>query len=167
MPDFLLPAEPGGLTSLSNLLAEGPVVISFNRGHWCSYCSIELRALAEAERRIAAAGAKVAVIMPDLPQFMQPTVVETSGKFTFLSDVDNGYALEIGLVMWVGDHLAGLMRADKLNLPSFQGNDSWFLPLPATFVVGRDGIILARFVHPDFRRRLNVEAIVAALERAT
>lgn len=165
MPDFLLPSHSGELVSLSGLLEKGSVVLSFNRGHWCNFCRIELRAIAGAYDKIAAAGADVAVIMPDLPRYTAKTVVDTGGKLKVLSDVDNGYALSAGLVMWVGEQIAGLMRADQINMPLYQGNQGWFLPLPATYIVGRDGLIRKRFVNPDFRQRLGIESILESLER--
>ena len=166
MPEFVLPSRTGQLERLSGLLANGAQVISINRGYWCSFCEIELRALAQAQQQIAAAGARVTVITPDRLNFLNRIANPAMKQFTFLSDVDNGYALELGLVTWVGPQLQDLMRKDGLDLALFQGNGGWFLPLPATFVVNSEGRILARHVNPDYRKRMDIEAILDALQRA-
>jgi hypothetical protein len=78
--------------------------------------------------------------------------------------MDNGYALSLNLAIWVGAELRRML-ADSQDIPSFQGNESWLLPIPATFVVGTNGLIKARFVDPDFRRRMAIEDLLAALRQ--
>jgi hypothetical protein len=76
--------------------------------------------------------------------------------------MDNGYALSLNLTIWVGAELQKLMEGRR-NIPEFQGNDSWMLPIPATFVIGRDGRIRARFMDPDYRKRMAIADMLAAL----
>ncbi|WP_439579087.1 redoxin domain-containing protein [Elioraea sp.] len=166
MPPFLLPDRRGHLVGLEAILADGPAVISFNRGHWCSFCRIELTTLAAAEGRVAAAGARIVSIMPDRHEFVRLLPSSIVDRITILSDVDNSYAMSLGLAIWVGDALAAMMRERSLCLDEFQGNHSWMLPIPATFVVGRDGTVLARHVDPDFRSRMEVADILDALPPA-
>ncbi len=163
MPSFLLPDESGRLLDLRDLLADGPAVISFNRGHWCEYCAIELAALSEALSEIAAQGANVTSIMPETEEFTKKAAASTGNAFRILSDIDHGYALSLGLVVWLGERVRKLYLAHGINVPRFQNSSSWFVPIPATFVVGRDGRIVARYVDPDFRKRMDVEDILAAL----
>ena len=166
MPEFLLPDSSGRLVSLDDLLAEGPVVISFNRGHWCEYCRIELTAFRQGLNEIATHGAKVVSIMPELEVFTTKVAANTDNAFKILSDIDNGYALTVGLAIWLGERVRMLYLSHGLNLERFQNTANWFVPIPATFVVGRDGVIVARHVDPDFRNRMDIEDIVAALKRA-
>jgi peroxiredoxin len=77
-------------------------------------------------------------------------------------DTDNGYALSLNLAIWLGAEMQQMLSGHR-DLPSFQGNDSWILPIPATFVVGRNGIITARHVDPDYRRRMAIEELLAAM----
>lgn len=163
MPDFILPGKDGHLVSLDDVTQHGPAVISFNRGHWCSFCKIELRTIAEHHEEITAAGAAMVSIIPDRQQFAGPLHALTLGKIQILTDVDNGYALSLGLVMWIGEHLKALMKGRGYHLETFHGSDGWFIPLPATFVVDQSKIVLARFVDPDFRRRMEIDEILAAL----
>ena len=166
MPRFILPARSGRLVALEELTANGPVVISFNRGHWCSFCKIELQTIASFHDEIAAHGAQVVSIMPDRQQFVGRLRDDTFDTLLILSDIDNGYALSLGLVMWLGERLRELMRGRGFHLETFHGNDGWFVPLPATFVVGSDGRVVSRFIDPDFRRRMEIEDILSALAEA-
>jgi peroxiredoxin len=91
---------------------------------------------------------------------------EASSPFPVLIDMDNGYALSLYLAIWIGPDLERLLTSYGRVLPDYQANDSWTLPIPATFVVGRDGFIRARFIDPDFRRRMTVEELIDALKAA-
>jgi peroxiredoxin len=164
MPGFLLPDSTGRLVGLDDVLAEGPAVISFNRGHWCEYCRIELTAFRQGMNEIAAQGGSVVSIMPESEVFAGKAAAEAGNAFRVLSDIDNGYALTAGLVIWLGERVRNLYLSHGLNLERFQNSPNWFVPIPATFVVGRDGVIAARHVDPDFRNRMDIEAIVAALK---
>ncbi len=163
MPSFLLPARDGTVISLEGLLREGPVVVSFNRGHWCPFCKIELRSFVTYHEEIIRHGGRVVSILPDRQAFLGPLDLDTERKLLILSDIDNGYALSVGLVLWLGDRLKDLMQGRGLHLETIQGNDGWFVPLPATFVVAPDGTVAARHVDPDFRLRMEIDEIVAAL----
>jgi peroxiredoxin len=167
MPPFLLPDSGGRLVSLDALLGKGPVVVSFNRGHWCEYCALELSALNRALDEIAQKGAAVVSIMPETSEFTKSAAAGCGGGFEILSDMDNGYALEAGLAIWLGDELRSIYLEHGLAIEKYQASDTWFLPIPATFVVGRDGRIAARYVDPDFRRRMDVDDILAAVAGAS
>ena len=164
MPEFLLPDQGGNLVSLSELIRTGPAVVSINRGHWCPYCRLELRALARAHPLLDRRGAQIVSIVPETAMFTNKLAEEHALPFKILTDVDLGYALSIGLMIWVGDEVIELYKTLGIDLPRFQGNDSWFLPIPATFVVGQDRRIRAGFVNPDFRHRMTIEQIDAALQ---
>ena len=166
MPFFALPDHTNHLHNLHEILANGPVVVSFNRGHWCHYCLAELSALENALSEIQAAGGQVVSIMPEMREFTKQVAEATKNAFPILSDENNGYAMSLNLVIWIGDRVRDLLVGDGLQLEYSQGNDSWFVPIPATFVVGRDGVIIARLVDPDFRRRMDIEEVIAALRQA-
>jgi peroxiredoxin len=164
MPPFVLPDENGHLVSLKELLAQGPAVVTFHRGHWCPYCRISINTLAKAQPRIAALGARMVAIVPDRQPFAAEMKSDSGVTFPILSDMDNGYAMSLDLAIWVGDEMEEYMTRIGRALPEYQGNDSWTLPIPATFVVGRDGRIKARFVDPDYRKRMAIDELIAALE---
>ncbi len=166
MPDFVLPDEKGRLVSLDKLLEKGPVAVTFHRGHWCPYCRINTRALAEAQEQIAAEGGQVAAIMPDRQHFTAELKAQSQAPFPILTDIDNGYALSLNLAFWVGAEMQELMTSAGWDVAPSQGSDTWLLPIPATFVVGTDGEVKARFVDPDYRKRMTIEDLLAALKNA-
>ncbi len=164
MPTFVLPSKAGTAISLEDLVAEGPVVISLNRGHWCPFCKIQLRTIAAYHHKISEHGARVISIMPDRQEFFEEVRSLTGGKLEILSDVDNGYALSLGLVMWLGETLEVLMKGRGYRLDVYHGSDGWFVPVPATFVVGRNQKVIARYVDADFRQRMDIDDILDALK---
>lgn len=165
MPAFVLPDHKGILTTLDDVVAGGPAVLSFNRGHWCEYCQLELRAFAAAHAEFAARGAKVISIMPECGSYTQKVRAMTGDALTVLSDVDNGYALSVGVVMWLGDEVRALYEKFGIDIVRYQGNETWFVPIPATFVVDRAGTIVGRKVDPDFRHRMDIEEILSVLDQ--
>jgi len=162
LPPFVLPDDAGRMVSLNELLTQGPVAVTFHRGHWCPYCRININALALAHQEITAEGGQIVAIMPDRQKFIANFRSEAKVPFPILTDMDNGYALSLNLTIWVGAELQKLMEGRR-NIPEFQGNSSWMLPIPATFVVGRDGRIRARFMDPDYRKRMAIADMLAAL----
>jgi peroxiredoxin len=164
MPPFVLPDETGELVSLPSLLLKGPVAVMFHRGHWCPYCRLSLSALVRDRDRIAASGGQVAIITPERQPYGRMFRESMNAPFPVLSDLDNGYALLLNLAVWLGPELTELLSGR--DLPRFHGNDAWMLPIPATFVVDRQGIVRARFIDPDFRTRMDTDALVEALAAA-
>ena len=163
MPPFYLPDENGHIVSLDRLLAKGPVAVTFHRGHWCPYCRININALAHTQEKIASEGGQIVAIMPDRQQFVSELKSAAKVPFPILTDMDNGYALSLNLAIWLGAEMQKML-AGLRDLPSFQGNNSWILPIPATFVVAKDGLIRARFVDPDYRKRMAIDDLLAALK---
>ena len=166
MPPFLLPDEAGHLVSLGELLLDGPLAVVFLRGHWCPYCGVSASALHQAEPEIAAIGARIVAITPERRGFSARLKEASGAGFRILTDLDNGYALSLNLVVWIGEEMQAVLRTSGRELPEYHGNDAWMLPLPACFVVAQDGRIAARHVDPDYRTRMDVEALLAALREA-
>jgi peroxiredoxin len=164
MPPFILPDETGRLISLNSLLEKGPVAVMFYRGHWCPYCKLNVRAVIQAYDRITASGGQIVAIMPEIQEFAEKFKSDSHAPFPVLTDLDNGYALSLNLAIWLGTEIQQLLSYEDLS--NFHGNDGWVLPIPATFVVGRDGLVKARFVDPDFRKRMEIDDLIAALKKA-
>lgn len=163
LPDFMLPDVNGRLTCLDDYLGKGPLVISFNRGHWCPWCRLEVKALASIYPGIRAAGADAVSIVPETAAYARRLTEAALLPFPVLTDLDLGYTLSIGLAIWAGAELRDSYKALGLELALFHGNEGCLLPVPATFVLGGDGRIKARFMDPDFRKRMDPQDILKAL----
>ena len=118
--------------------------------------------VAQAQKELSEGEGQIIGIMPDLQKFVAELKSQSNAPFAILSDMDNGYALSLNLTVWVGAELQKMLQ-ERVNIPSFQGNSSWMLPIPATFVVGRDGLIIARFIDPDYRKRMTITDMLAAM----
>lgn len=164
LPSFFLADQDGHLVSLDQLLNKGPVAVAFHRGHWCPYCRLNANALAQVHGEVAASGGQLVAITPDLQHFASELKEDARVPFPILTDLDNAYALELNLAIWVGEEMQNLIATAGWDLAVYQGNGAWMLPIPATFVIGTDGIIRARFVDPDYRTRMAVEDIIAAIK---
>jgi peroxiredoxin len=163
MPDFILPDEKGALVRLGALLERGPVVVSFNRGHWCPYCKLNADGLARIAPDIKRLGGQIVAISPETHQYGAELRDYAEAPFPVLTDLDNGYALSLNLAFWVGDEKREAMKAGGFDISLYNGNETWMLPVPATFVVGCDGLVKARYIDPDYRRRMELDAIVDAV----
>ncbi len=166
MPAFALPDETGRLVTLASVIAGGPAAISFNRGHWCPYCRLNVVAMAEVHGEIAAAGGQVVAIVPERRKFAAALRADAQAPFPVLTDMDNGYALSLNLAVWVGAEMETLIAGAGWDLPRYQGNNAWLLPIPATFVVSADGVIAARYIEPDYRRRMDIDMLISSLRLA-
>jgi peroxiredoxin len=164
LPGFLLPDQNGRLQSLDALLREGPVVVAFLRGHWCPYCRITAGALGEIAERAQRMGARIVAITPESRKFALMLDADTGGAFPILADHDNGYALSVNLAVWVDEAMSNLIAGAGWDIPLYQGNDAWILPIPSIFVLRRDGVVAMRHVNPDYRERADIEDVLAALE---
>lgn len=167
LPDFVLTDQDGRLCTLDDFTTGGLTIVSLNRGHWCPFCRIELDALRKATDAINRHGAGILSIMPETQSYTK-IVRECGVPYPVLSDIDGAYALELGLCFYVGDELVDLMRQIGNQMPTFQGNDSWFLPVPATFVIDAERKIRARHIDPDFRlNRMAIDDILISIAEAT
>jgi peroxiredoxin len=166
MPPFVLPDEQGHLVSLADVLSQGPAAVTFLRGHWCPFCRLHAHALAQIQDRATAAGGRIVAITPERQAYTRRQKAEAGAGFRVLSDIDNGYALSLNLAIWIDAGMQSVLQDYGRDLALYQGSASWFVPIPATFIVGRDGTITARFVDPDYSRRMDTDDLIAALRAA-
>ena len=165
IPEFMLPSAEGRLMQSSSLIGRQPLVISFYRGVWCPYCSAELNALANAAPKLQRAGATVVAITPETGGVALKTKKERDLDFEILCDVDNGVAMEFGLMFRIPDDIQPSYAKFDVKLPLIYGNDSWMLPIPATYVVARDGTIAFAYVNPEYRARFDPEDLLPIVSR--
>ncbi len=162
-PGFALKDPEGTVVSSADLLTEGPLVVSFYRGVWCPYCNMELQALNAALPRIREAGASLVAISPQSAPNSRKSVRTNNLEFPILSDPRNEVAASFGLRFRLPDYLIELYKQLQNELPAFNGDDSWTLPMPGRFVIGQDGMIRYAEVNPDYTRRPEPEDLLPAL----
>jgi peroxiredoxin len=163
LPPFMLPDDEGRLVGLGDFGSAKAIVISLNRGHWCTYCRVELESMRGIDDEIRRRGGAMLAITPDRQRYLRKLKEDLDLGFPLLSDMDNAYAMSLGLVVWCGDEVRALYESIDWHLGAFQGNDGWMVPIPATYVVAPDGRIKASFVEPDFRQRIEPAAILDAI----
>ena len=162
MPDFCLPDHEGRLVRLDAMLEQGPVVLAFHRGHWCPYCRLNMVGLAEIQHKVKPA--QIVAISSEVQQYTRALRAEAGAEFPFLTDIDGGYVLSINLAIWVDEAMSGMIGGAGWHIPDYHGGGPWVLPVPAVFVVGQDGVIVARHVDPDYRRRMELDALMDAIQ---
>ncbi|NET07115.1 MAG: AhpC/TSA family protein [Symploca sp. SIO2B6] len=164
-PNFVLSNAVGYPVELQSLLKAGPVVISFYRGQWCPYCNLELRALQQSLPEIKALGATLVTISPQTPDNSLSTVEKNELTFEVLSDMGNRVAREFGLVFTIPEELRSIYEGFGIDLPANNGDESFELPIPATYVIASDQKIAHAFVDADYTKRLDPAEILAALKQ--
>jgi peroxiredoxin len=162
-PEFALADDDGRFVVSSDLLKSGPLVINFYRGRWCPFCAATVEAMSAATPAISADGASVIGISPEAGPVSLSRGRSRPLNFRMLSDLDNGLALQCGLLFRLTDGVIRQYRASNLDLAKIYGNGSWFLPIPATYIVLPDGRIGDAYVNPDFRYRMAPEEILRSL----
>lgn len=165
-PDFVLADGDGQTHAAADLLARGPLIISFYRGVWCPYCNMELRALQEALPEFRAAGASLVAISPQTGPNSRKSQRENKLDFPILSDPGNEVAAKFGLRFRLPDYLIELYKKLGNNLPAVNGDASWTLPMPGRFIIGSDRRILYAEVNPDYTRRPESEDLLPVLAKA-
>lgn len=162
--DFTLPNVEGKPTQLSTLLSKGPVVLNFYRGGWCPFCNLEFKSLHDILPQIKQHGAILIGVSPELPDNSMSTVEKHNLQFEVLSDVGNKVALQYGLVMKVPEVIRPLYLEWGLDIPAVNGEDTWELPIPATYVINTDGKIVSAYVNKNYTERMEPDDIIKVLE---
>lgn len=163
MPDFELPNQHGERRRLSDYLAESAVVLNIYRGGWCPYCNMEMKALQDVLPEIESRGARLIGMAPETPDKAMSTADRNEVTFDILSDAGNRVAEQMGLVFELPEALRPIYEKLGIDLPAYNGDDSFKLPVPATYVIGQDGVIIHDFVNADYTVRLEPSEIVAKL----
>ena len=140
-------------------------MLSFYRGVWCPYCNLELQALQEALPGITARGASLLAISPQTAPNSRKSQRENKLDFPILSDAKSEVADAFGIRFALPDYLVELYKGFKNDLPVFNDDPSWVLPMPARYVIGIDGIIAYAEVNPDYTQRPDPSELLPILDR--
>lgn len=165
LPDLTLPDANGRPVGLRALSAETPLVIVFYRGGWCPYCNLELREWQRLLPEVRRAGATLVAISPQSPDNSLSTQAKNELAFPVLSDSALAAAEAFGIAFVLPPELVDAYSRSGNDLPILNGNGRWVLPLPATYVIGGDGVVIFAHVEADYRRRAEPSEVLAILQR--
>jgi peroxiredoxin len=166
-PDFSLPNATGKTVNLYAALEQGPVVLSFYRGGWCPFCNLELQALQQQLPGIRSLGATLIGVSPETPDNSLTTAEKHGLGFEVLSDIGNGTARDYGLIFTVYEEMRPLYLKWGLDVPACNGDDSWELPVPATYLINTHGVVRAAHVDKDYTKRMEPTQLLEALKQLT
>jgi len=165
-PSFTLPNQQGILVSLDNLLAKGPVIVTFYRGSWCPYCNLQLKALQSRLEQIHGLGAQLVAISPEVPDDSLTENELSEMAFEVLSDQNADVAAQFGVAWKVPDFVLDHMKVDRhLDIEKINNGNANIMPIPATFVLNKTGTAVWRFVDVDYRVRSEPEDIINELKK--
>ena len=165
MPSFSLPDAQGKNVTLKQYLKNGPVIISFYRGSWCPYCNAQLNNFQQHLADFKAKGASLIAITPEKPDLITVMAENKKLEFPILTDKDNKFAKKLSLVFGVTPELKKIYEKFGIDLAKTQGNTDWNLPMPATYVVSKQGKVIYAFVDADYTQRASADDILQALEK--
>ena len=161
---FELPNVRGGTLNIESALAQGPVVLSFYRGSWCPFCNLELNALQQRLPEIRDCGARLIAVSPEKPDSSLSHAEKLGLEFDVLSDEGNRVSNQYGLIMTVHESLRPLYLRWGIDVPAANGDDSYQLPVPATYVIDSAGDIRSAYIDKDYTKRMEPEDIIQALK---
>jgi peroxiredoxin len=164
-PEFTLRDLDGKPVSSRDLLDSGPLVISFYRGVWCPYCNLELQALQSALPDIAARGASLIAISPQTAPNSRKSQRDNKLSFPILSDTRSEVADAFGIRFALPHYLVALYKSFKNDLPTFNDDPAWVLPMSARYVIGTGGVIAYSEVNPDYTQRPDPSELLPVLDR--
>jgi len=165
-PEFTLKDAHGHDVSSGELLAKGPLVVTFYRGVWCPYCNLDLQALQAALPAMSALGAQLIAISPQTASNSRKSERDNQVTFPVLADPGNEVAAQFGLRFKLPDYLIELYRdVFKNDLARVNGEPSWTLPMPARYVIGTDGVIAYAEVNPDYTQRPDPHELLPVLTK--
>lgn len=164
-PDFTLDDQDGMPMALSDLLEKGPLVVSFYRGVWCPFCNIELKALEEALGELHARGASLVAISQQTPSNSRKAQRENGLSFPILSDKGGDVGAAFGLRWTVPEDMREVHKKLGGPLPTFNGEDSWTLPIPARYIISQSGTIVYAQANADYTQRPEPDDLFPVLDR--
>ena len=163
-PDITLPDATGRPVRLADLWRESMTVVIFYRGGWCPYCNLELRAWQHQLDALAHLGGKLVAVSPQTPDNSLSTAEKNELAYSVLSDSALTAANGFGIAFEMPQPLIDLYSKVGNELPVLNGNGRWVLPLPATYVIGRDGLIHFAHIESDYRMRAEPLDVINAID---
>ncbi|QSS99347.1 AhpC/TSA family protein [Pontibacillus sp. ALD_SL1] len=163
-PRFSLPDAKGDSVDLYEQLQSGPAIVTFYRGGWCPYCNMELRVYQQLIEEIHAEGAQLIAISPETPDHSLTTAEKNDLQYHVLSDEGNKVANQFNLVYQLPDYLVDVYKEKGLEVDKHNGDDTWTLPVSATYIIQQDGTIAYEYTKADYKDRVEPSEVVEKLK---
>lgn len=162
-PKFQAKDQNGNTISSKDILKEEQLIVVFYRGQWCPLCNKHLSHLQDNVAKFNEAGARLIAISPEIPVSVEKTVNKTKAKYSILHDVDSKIMKQYGVDFVLSEKLQEKYKEYGIDLTVSNGNSDQTLPVPATYVIGKDGIVKYVQYDPDYKNRSNAEEILKHL----
>ncbi|MBR9976513.1 MAG: AhpC/TSA family protein [Bacteroidetes bacterium] len=166
IPSVRLAGTTGSGLALRDAVEKQPAVIIFYRGGWCPFCSVQLGQLQAIEQELREMGVQLIGISPDTPEHLMKSASQHSLRYTLLSDSDMEAAKQFGIAYELDARTVTSYREHNLDIEAASGKTHHMLPVPAVFVVNREGRITFTYVNPDYKVRLDPQLLLAAARTA-
>lgn len=163
-PAFELADTEGQMVSSTDLLAKGPLVVTFYRGVWCPFCNMELQSLQEFADELAARGANIVAVSPQNSVNSRRSARENEVSFPILADPDCAVTAAFGLLYTPPDYVQKIYQANGIDLAKINAAPNWKLPMPGRYLIDTDGTIRYAEVNPDYTRRPEPEDLLEPLD---
>lgn len=160
LPEHTFPSGEG----LSDFYKDGPVVLTFYRGHWCPYCMLELKEYERLYSEFDKLGAKIVAVAPDVPMQIKKTKDKNNLSYTLVSDQDNTLAKKMGLSFQLDPETLKKYKGYGIDLASSQGNEGDTLPMPGTYVINSRGKVVYAFVDPNYKKRAEPQKVLDVIK---
>jgi len=164
-PNFILKNAYGKKVQLSNVLENGPVILSFYRGAWCPFCNLQLNVLHKSMPHFKKYGAQLILVTPQMPGKSKGQLKKAKYTFEVLSDLDSIVMKQYNLFYRLDDELVKVYKKNGLDVESFNGKGRNVLPIPGTYVIDKKSIIRAAYADTDYKKRMEPQEILDALKR--
>lgn len=162
-PDFVLADATGRMVDSKHLRSRGPLILSFYRGAWCPYCNLELQAWQRHLPELERLGATLVAISPQTPDASLTLAQKHALAYPVLSDPGHRVARQFGIVFTLDDSLRPVYEAFGVDLLAHNGDSSFELPVPATYLIDRDATVIDAWVDVDYRKRAEPSLVLARL----
>lgn len=165
-PDFKAKDQNGNVISLKDLRKKGPVVIVFYRGNWCPYCNKELQKLEDSLQLIKDKGAQLLAITPEKSEGVAKTIEKTKASYSIITDEEMKIMKAYDVIYQVDEKTVSRYKMASIDLAANNGQkpEAVYLPVPAVYIINKDGEISYRFFEPDYRKRASVKNILEHLD---
>lgn len=164
-PTFTLTDQDGQTVQSTDLLAKGPLVLTFYRGTWCPYCNLDLQAIEAAASEVRDRGASLAAISQQTASNSRKSHRDNNLSFPVLNDHGGEVAAAFGVRWVIPENLRPIHQMLGADITKFNGEDSWTLPMPARYVIDTDGVIAYAEVNPDYTKRPEPSDLLPTLDR--